>query len=380
MERIRQGLLRQEFMLHYQPKVNMRTGKVVGVEALARWLHPEKGLLDPSFFLPVINDDPLAPAFDDWVLSAALAQIGAWRARGLKIPVSVNVSARLLQQADFIPHLLALMAAHPQVQPDDLQLEVLETNALEDLAHAAQVIDACRDLGILFALDDFGTGYSSLTYLKRLQVYQLKIDKSFVSNMLDDPDDLSILEGVIGLATAFRCEVIAEGLALKEHGAMLLQLGCDLAQGYGIARPMPASEVPDWIARWQPDPAWQNLKPVNREDLPLLFSSVEHRAWIRAIENYISGEREAPPSLNQKESHFGQWLAGEGASHYQGNPMFTGTQSSFESTYQLGAQLCQQFALGKKTEVKAQLGGLLRARDDFLRQVQQLLQVNQTRA
>jgi len=121
---------------------------------------------------------------------------------------------------------------------------------------ASGVIDACRKLGVSFALDDFGTGYSSLTYLKRLPVSTLKIDQSFVRDMLDDQDDLAILKGVLGLATAFRLQVVAEGVETVEHGTLLLQLGCDLAQGYGIARPMPADQLPDWSAAWHPDPVW----------------------------------------------------------------------------------------------------------------------------
>jgi EAL domain-containing protein (putative c-di-GMP-specific phosphodiesterase class I) len=124
------------------------------------------------------------------------------------------------------------------------------------VAHVSRVIEACQRLGVSFALDDFGTGYSSLTYLKRLPVDLLKIDQSFVRGMLDDPNDLAILEGVIGLAQAFHRRVIAEGVETAEHGVMLLQLGCELAQGYGIARPMPAHSIPAWAASWRIDPAW----------------------------------------------------------------------------------------------------------------------------
>ena len=377
IERIRQALLNKEFILYYQPKVNMRTGKVVGVEALIRWQHPDKGLLEPGAFLPIINDHPLAIELGKWVLDAALTQLETWRASGLKIPVSVNVSARELQQADFVKHLLEVLSDHPSAQPEDLQLEVLETNALEDLAHVAQVIEACREIGVMFALDDFGTGYSSLTYLKRLQVFQLKIDQSFVSNMLDDPDDLSILEGVIGLATAFRREVIAEGLELKEHGTMLLQLGCDLAQGYGIARPMPADALPAWIAHWRPEHSWGNLASVKRDDLPLLFASVEHRAWVKGIEQFILGEREAPPSLDLRLSHFGRWLESEGINHFKEHPLFTSASASFKEAYLLAAELCHLLTCSEKAQAQAKLGGLHAARDDFLRQVQLLLQARQ---
>ena len=259
LERIRLALEQGEFVLYYQPKVNMRSGLVIGAEALIRWQHPENGLLAPAAFLPAIEDHPLAIAVGEWVIDTALTQIERWHAAGLDLPVSVNIGARQLQQRDFADRLRALLAAHPQVKPGHLQLEVLETSALEDIAQVSQVIEDCAKVGVTFALDDFGTGYSSLTYLKRLRVAMLKIDQSFVHDMLDDPDDLAILQGVIGLAAAFKREVIAEGVETVAHGSALLQLGCELAQGYGIARPMPASQLAAWVDSWRPDEAWSEL-------------------------------------------------------------------------------------------------------------------------
>ncbi len=256
LERIRLAVREREFVLYYQPKVNMRSGKVIGAEALIRWRHPQRGLLAPALFLPVIEDDPLAIAIGEWVINTALTQVELWRVSGLDIPVSVNVGARQLQQADFFERLRLILATHPQLTPSCLELEILETSALEDVAQVSQLIEACTQLGIGFALDDFGTGYSSLTYLKRLRVNTLKIDQSFVQDMLNDPDDLAILQGVIGLASAFKRQVIAEGVETVAHGTLLLQLGCELAQGYGIAQPMPADRMPAWAAAWRPEPEW----------------------------------------------------------------------------------------------------------------------------
>jgi diguanylate cyclase (GGDEF)-like protein/PAS domain S-box-containing protein len=261
LERIRVALVRDEFVLHYQPKVNMRSGQIIGVEALIRWQHPEDGLLVPSAFLPEIENHPLAVAVGEWVIDTALNQIASLRASGLDLPVSVNIGARQLQQLDFVERLRSILKRHPGVNPASLELEVVETSALADLNQVAQVIENCHHLGVKFALDDFGTGYSSLTYLKRLRVEQLKIDQSFVRNMLEDPDDLSILQGVIGLATAFKRLVIAEGVETVAHGTALLQLGCELAQGYGIARPMPPEDLPAWAASWKPDATWCAPEP-----------------------------------------------------------------------------------------------------------------------
>jgi diguanylate cyclase (GGDEF)-like protein/PAS domain S-box-containing protein len=259
VEHIRMALERREFVLHYQPKVNLCSGQVIGAEALIRWQHPQQGLLSPGHFLPVIEDHPLAVAIGAWVIDTALTQLKIWHGAGLNLVVSVNVGARQLQRPDFIDQLRTTLAAHSGVNPSFLELEILETSALEDIERVSQVIEDCAALGVGCALDDFGTGYSSLTYLKRLRVGMLKIDKSFVRDMLDDPDDLAILQGVIGLAGAFRVDVIAEGVETLAHARLLLQLGCELAQGDGIARAMPAHQLPAWAAAWPGEPFWSEL-------------------------------------------------------------------------------------------------------------------------
>jgi diguanylate cyclase (GGDEF)-like protein/PAS domain S-box-containing protein len=258
LEAIRSALDNHQFLLHYQPKVNMKTGTVTGVEALIRWQHPERGLLNPIEFLPTIENSPMNIEMGEWVIDTALKQIGKWQAMGLTFPdcTSVNISAVQLQQPNFTDRLMALLAAHPDVEPRYLELEVLETSALDDVHNVSKIMDNCIALGVKFALDDFGTGYSSLTYLRRLPANLIKIDQSFVRDMLHDADDLAIVEGVIALARSFKRNVIAEGVETIEHGTTLLQLGCELAQGYGIARPMPASDIPAWISEWKPDANW----------------------------------------------------------------------------------------------------------------------------
>lgn len=254
--RIQRALVQHEFVLHYQPKINMRTGDVIGLEALIRWQHPERGLLLPAEFLPITENHPLSVEIGEWVLETALAQMSAWHASGQDMAVSVNIAAHQLQQANSVSRLAAMLAAHPELEHRLLELEVLETSALQNMAQVSDIMQACHALGVSFALDDFGTGYSSLTYLKHLPADLLKIDQSFVSGMLADADDRAIVEGVIGLVHAFHREVIAEGVETSAHGDLLLKLGCELAQGYGIARPMPAAEVPGWLALWQQK--WSN--------------------------------------------------------------------------------------------------------------------------
>jgi diguanylate cyclase (GGDEF)-like protein/PAS domain S-box-containing protein len=366
LEHIRRALGANQFVLYYQPKVNMRTGAVIGAEALIRWQHPDKGLLPPAVFLPVIEEHPLAIDIGEWVIDTALSQLEAWHSVGLDIPVSVNICARQLQQANFVERLRGLLAAHPQVKPNCLELEVLETSALEDLAQVSQVISACREIGVMFALDDFGTGYSSLTYLKRLSVAQLKIDQSFVRDMLDDPDDLSILEGVLGLAIAFRRQVIAEGVETVEHGKMLLQLGCELAQGYGIARPMPAHEFPGWSAAWRPDVSWRDVSAVSRDDLPVLFARVEHIAWVAALENHLHDKRPAPPSLDHRQCRFGMWLYGEINADRRAQPVLQDIETLHLQVHALAQELLHLKDQGRTPEALARLGELHALRDALL--------------
>jgi len=259
---LRLGLDQQQFELHYQPKVNMRTGAVVGVEALLRWHHPSSGLLHPPAFLPLVSGQDLEDALGDWVLREALRQLGVWSRQGLVLGLSVNVGARQMLQGGFAAHLRACLADFPDVDPSRLELEVLESSALEDIHQASRVMRECRDIGVHFAVDDFGTGYSSLTYLKRLPAETLKIDQSFVRDMLVDEEDLAIVQGVISLAKAFNRQVVAEGVEHIEQGSRLLAMGCELAQGYVIARPMPAATFLDWLAHWQPCAAWKTERPA----------------------------------------------------------------------------------------------------------------------
>ncbi|MBK1679662.1 EAL domain-containing protein [Rhodocyclus tenuis] len=309
LKHIERALARGELVLYYQPKVNMQSGAVIGAEALIRWQHPERGLLLPAAFLPVVEGHPLAVEMGEWVIDSALQQMAEWRAAGLDIPVSVNISAHQLQQDDFVPRLSALLARHPQIPASRLQLEVLETSALEDVAHVSGVMRGCHELGCDFALDDFGTGYSSLSYLKRLPAELIKIDQSFVRGMLDDLDDLAIVEGVLGLAAAFRRGVIAEGVESIAHGELLLSMGCQQAQGYAIARPMPGGEFPEWAANWRPDAAWTvwNKRSPCAADREAVFAEVELGHWRRAIDNHLANPEDVRLPVEVHDRHFCRW-------------------------------------------------------------------------
>ena len=309
--RIREALVKKEFVLYYQPKVDMRKGTVVGAEALIRWQHPERGLLLPGEFLPAIEGSELSIALGDWVLQEALQQLNAWQKQGLDLCVSVNIAGDHLQAPGFARRLGELLAAHPGVPPCNLELEVLETAALEDINRVAELFSECRRFGVNFSLDDFGTGYSSLTYFRRLPADILKIDQSFVCDMLDDPDDLAIVEGVIGLTQAFHRKVIAEGVESVEHGLVLLLLGCDMAQGFGIARPMPAERLPEWVTLFRPDELWGSATAFrwSREDLPMLITGVDHQRWKKNLCAYLADTTGTlpAPAHDRHDCRLGRW-------------------------------------------------------------------------
>ena len=295
VEQVRSGLQNDEFLLYFQPKVNMFTGKVIGAEALIRWQHPQHGLLTPGDFLPSISRHGLEIDVGRWVLRRALSHMLAWQRAGLALPVSVNISGDHIQHPEFVNELRKLLGKFPEVNPSNLQLEIVESTALDDVGKVSDVIRGCAALGVGVALDDFGTGYSSLTYLKRLPARVLKMDRSFVQDMLKDPDDLAILDGVLKLASAFGLHCVAEGVCSPEHGRVLLQLGCHQAQGYAIARPMPAAALLSWVKQWKAPEDWSRVQPLDATGLALLYVEVEQHAWVASVVDHLKGMSATPP-------------------------------------------------------------------------------------
>ena len=250
--RVRQALHDGELCLHYQPKISLSSGAVIGFEALLRWQHPRDGLILPQYFIPLIEQSDLIVEIGEWVIDQALSQIEQWADLGHSWSVSVNISALHFKKENFVKSLKFLLDSHPNVLPQMLDIEITESVVIEHLSHVTQCLIACQDLGVTFSLDDFGTGYSSLSYLKQLPTQSIKIDKSFIRDILIDKDSLGLTKAIIGLAKSFNREVIAEGVETVEHEVLLMNLGCDVAQGYGIAKPMPVEKVLSWVAKFVP--------------------------------------------------------------------------------------------------------------------------------
>tara|TARA_R110001583_G_scaffold145698_1_gene297682 strand:- start:1394 stop:5008 length:3615 start_codon:yes stop_codon:yes gene_type:complete len=314
---IKQALLNHEFELYYQPKINMATGHVFGVEALIRWNHPQKGLIPPLNFLPLTDGTSLEIKIGEWVIIEALRQLDDWKQRGIKLEISVNISSNHLLCPTFVEYLEHHLSGYPKNNSQYLQLEVLESSAFGDINRINQIVEICQNrLGVSFALDDFGTGYSSLTHLRRLPVNSIKIDQSFVRDMLDDPGDYTIIEGVITLTKLFNRHVIAEGVESQAHGLMLLMMGCEHAQGYEIAKPMPADDFVLWLKKYIPNQQWLlcSRRQGSKKETSLELFRMINEIWVEKFRVKLMSmpsENKPWPIIDGQLCQCGNWLRRE---------------------------------------------------------------------
>lgn len=251
---LRYAMERKEFSLVYQPQIDLRNGKLCGVEALLRWQHGGRGMVPPDRFVPLLEETGLIVSVGEWVLKQACQQCRRWLDEGFAdMSVSVNLSARQVA-AGLLPDTVARALQEANLPAECLELELTESLLMQDVENTRKVLDEISRMGVRLSIDDFGTGYSSLAYLKRLPVQSLKIDRSFVMDMINDRDDLVIVQSTVDLGHNLGLEVVAEGVENQESLDQLQQLGCDYAQGYHLSRPLPVAELTDWLQREFPGP------------------------------------------------------------------------------------------------------------------------------
>lgn len=272
--RLYEALNKNEFVLYYQPKVNIVTGEVMGCEALIRWQHPQDGLQVPAAFLALLSKHPLEIEVGKWVIETALQQLQSWLSLNREMSISVNISAYHLLHPEFVSQLQTLLAKYPRVPPGMLELEVLETAAMSDLGTAIEVMSQCKAIGVHLSLDDFGTGYSSLSYFRHFPVDILKIDKSFIHDMIIDRAGMAMVESVVRIAELFERLPLAEGVETEEQIQALIKLGCHYSQGYLIARPMPIEDISDWLEDWHKRGIWRRYSSSENGDL---YSNEQHK-------------------------------------------------------------------------------------------------------
>jgi diguanylate cyclase (GGDEF)-like protein/PAS domain S-box-containing protein len=369
LKRIEKALSDGQITLYYQPQVDCRLGKVIGSEALIRWNHPILGLLSPSEFIPLLEHDDLIITVGEWVIRSALSQLTEWRSKGIALPVSINISARQLHQSNFTERLNELLKEYDSEIINLLEIEILETAALEDINVVAESIRKCSTLGIRVSIDDFGTGFSSLAHLKHLRVDALKIDQSFVLGMLHNPEDLAIVSGVIALASSFRHKVIAEGVESIDQILMLLELGCDTIQGYSISRPMPAERIPSWLASFNPDPLWKlsySHRPT-RDYFELLLAETNHRHWIAQLIESLGDPLETNISerLDVRVCRLSHWYYGEGYRQFSAESWFRSIEPLHLLIHQTATSLCEHRRAGDESAAEADQAALTLQQDEF---------------
>ena len=255
---LRSAVQRNELILHYQPKLHLASGAIIGAEALVRWDSPELGRVSPGEFIPLAEHTSLIKPLTAWVVEEALRQLTEWEKAGIETRVAINLSARNLADEKLPEHLVQLLE-RGKVAPERMMMEITESAVMANPERAAGVLERFREIGVELAIDDFGTGYSSLTYLRTLPARELKIDRSFVRDIDSNESNALITSAVIKLARAFGLEVVAEGVETEGELRRLIALGCDIAQGYLISRPMPASDYAAFLANHAKSPLTRSL-------------------------------------------------------------------------------------------------------------------------
>jgi diguanylate cyclase (GGDEF)-like protein/PAS domain S-box-containing protein len=342
-EKIRQleaAIPKQQLLVYYQPKVDLHTGLVKGYEALVRWQHPERGLLNPVTFVDDIEKHKVFVEMDLWVLKTVFEHLSSWNEKGFRTSVGINVSAKQLQNPMFPKQVQALLEQHPDIKPNQLELEILESSALQDLGSASDTVLEFRAMGIEFALDDFGTGYSTLKRLQRLPVKSLKIDTGFVLDMLHNTSSLRLVKAILALSDAFNLHTVAEGIENQALGVMLIRLGCQYGQGYGIARPMPMEEVMPWQKHWRYPECWRQASiETNGPEEHLLIAEVEHRTWMQSFLRHADSDIARLPEMNSTECNFGQWCQTDGYARYSDHSVFNDLLATHHELHLIAREL-----------------------------------------
>jgi len=244
---LRDALERNELVLHYQPKIDLKSGAITGAEALIRWQHPERGLILPDEFISLAERTGLIKPITDWIIETAVKQSKVWRNLGYELKIAVNVSARSFQSSERLVDRIDDVLKSLDMPADSLEIEITENLLMSDISNISSMLKRISDLGVTIAIDDFGTGYSSLSYLKTLPLHTLKIDKSFVQDMDNDENDAVIVRSTIDLAHNLGFSVVAEGIENSETLDLLVMLGCDGAQGYHFSRSLASDKFLSWL-------------------------------------------------------------------------------------------------------------------------------------
>ncbi|MFA6136976.1 MAG: EAL domain-containing protein [Sulfurimonas sp.] len=367
---LRHAILNDELVLYYQPKVDMSKNRVIGFEALLRWNHPQKGIIYPDDFLPFVeNDSKFMVELGHWVLEKAFCQLEAWHMKDSSLTMNINVSSHEVKDIGFATYLKELFAKYPSIKPNTIEIELLETSAFENIEQTSTILRACQELGVSIAIDDFGTGYASLHYLDKLPMNTIKIDKSFIMKLLHSSSNLSIVEASIGLAHAFSCHIVAEGVESEEIGKMLLQLGCDVVQGFTIAKAMPAEDALEWAEAWSGYDIWKSTKRINTDNRALLHASIEHRNWINSVESFLLNKSLKLPEFNPSNCRLGKWIMHDASIEQRKHPAYEALDRQHKELHKYAKILIQS----SEDEKIAGINKLRQIHEEILQKLEALI-------
>lgn len=318
-EQLAEALQKNQFSLHYQPQVEMGSGKLTGVEALLCWNHPEGEVVDSKQFIEVLEGCTLVIDVERWVLEQILCQIEDWSKKEISLKVRMNIGARYLLSGTFIEDLKQAFSRHPGVSPRSLELDITETRLFREIKEVKAVFDGCRSFGVSVSIGNIGTEHGSLSYMQSLGVDRVTIDQSFVRSLPKSPKGMAIAASLITSAQLMLIDVIGEGIETEEEGILLLQWGCRIGQGFAIAPPMPPEKVPEWAGQYRPFDSWTRWehRPWEPKDYPWLMAREAARVF---YENFLEGiDKPGETRVEWTDSHRclqGRWIDGDGGKRY----------------------------------------------------------------
>jgi len=378
LERIKSAYQNKEFRLYYQPKINMRSGAIVGIEVLLRWLHPQRGLLLPEEFLPLINGSELQVNIETWVLNQTFKQLQLMFQAGYKQTFALNISTYYLSSGKFGEDIISLFNKYHDIAGNSIEFEVQEAAVLDNIIEITKNLELCQNMGIHIILDNFGSGYSSLACFKQVNIDAINIDPKFVQGMLNNDSDYSVTDAIIGLGKSFQHPVIAKGVESEQHGLILLQMGCEIVQGDIISKAMEANLLIEWINNYVPISAWKKNfnKNWKKEDLPFVLVEYHHSAWIDNMLNFLKQKEsnlEPPPTLSHTKCYFGKWYHGIGKKQYGQLLEFKTLGPIHKQVHEHAKYLCDLKKAGKLELLSEQTPQLLQLKEEMLEAISNLM-------
>jgi diguanylate cyclase (GGDEF)-like protein/PAS domain S-box-containing protein len=356
------ALKKNQLALHYQPKISLSTGSVIGFEALIRWKHPHNGTMFPQEFLYIIKDTPLELILDQWVIVEAFRQKHYFNQQGENYSISININPRSMHLDSFYEFVAKELSHYPSDFAKGIELEILEISKIQDTDKVVNTMHRLKKLGIIFSLDDFGTGYASLVHFHKLPIEVLKIDQKFIQSMLKDVESLNLIESILNLATKLKRPVVAEGVESIEVAMILLSLGCQYAQGYAISEPLPTEQIEEWLKQWSKDQIWHNLANEvpdmdNIYDVDLIV--LVHKQWLKDTIKYV---KEYPKNRyipdNEQDCKFTQWYDGVGNQNYHGHPNFAKLKTIHTELHNISLKILGQLQSNLKEQALEQIESL----------------------